>query len=86
MIGYFPTYSLGNVYAAQLFAAAERGVGPLEQMFASGDFATLREWLRLHVHRHGQRYTAAAIVERVAGAPPDAAAMIDNSALRYAGA
>ena len=36
LIGYFPTYSLGNVYAAQLFAAAERAIGPLEESFARG--------------------------------------------------
>ena len=57
LIGYFPTYTLGNVYAAQLFAAAERAVGPLDEAFAAGDFRTLRGWLGEHVHRHGQRYT-----------------------------
>ena len=70
LIGYFPTYTLGNVYAAQLFAAAERAVGPLDEAFASGDFRTLSRWLGEHVYRHGQRYTAAAIIERATGARP----------------
>lgn len=83
LIGYFPTYSLGNVYAAQLFAAAERDVGPLEDAFARGDFSGLRVWLRDNVHRHGMRYRAAAIVERAAGNAPDPSALIDSLSSRY---
>ena len=41
-IGYFPTYSLGNLYAAQLFATAHRDLGDLDQQFASGQFDSLR--------------------------------------------
>ena len=83
LIGYFPTYSLGNVYAAQLFAQAERDVGPLEDAFARGDFGGLRGWLRENVHRHGMRYRAAAIVERATGSLPDPSALIDSLASRY---
>jgi carboxypeptidase Taq len=64
LIGYFPTYTLGNMYAAQLFAAAERAVGPLDDAFAAGDFRTLRDWLGEHVHQHGRRYAAEALIER----------------------
>jgi carboxypeptidase Taq len=74
---------LGNVYAAQLFAAAERAVGPLEEAFAAGDFQTLRTWLGEHVHRHGQRYSVAAIIERATGSPPDPAALIQSLTNRY---
>ena len=83
LIGYFPTYSLGNMYAAQLFTAAERDVGPLEEAFARGDFSGLCEWLRENVHRHGMRYRAAAIVERATGSPPDPSALIDSLSSRY---
>jgi carboxypeptidase Taq len=83
LIGYFPTYTLGNVYAAQLFAAAERAVGPLDEAFAAGDFRTLRQWLGEHVHRHGQRFTAAAIVERASGSAPDPSALIASLSERY---
>lgn len=83
LIGYFPTYTLGNVYAAQLFAAAERAVGPLEDAFAGGDFRTLRGWLGEHVHRHGQRYTVAATIERVTGNAPDPSALIESLNHRY---
>jgi carboxypeptidase Taq len=71
LMGYFPTYTLGNLYAAQLFAAARAQLGDLDVQFARGDFATLLGWLREHVHRHGQRYTPKQLVERATGAPPD---------------
>ncbi|MFL5617601.1 MAG: carboxypeptidase M32 [Gemmatimonadaceae bacterium] len=83
LIGYFPTYTLGNVYAAQLFAAAERAVGPLDESFARGDFAPLREWLRQHVHRHGMRWPAAALVEQATGEGPDPAYLVESLTRRY---
>jgi len=83
LIGYFPTYTLGNVYAAQLFDAAERRLGPLEEGFAAGDFATLRGWLGEHVHRHGKRYTVTSLMERATGSPPDPSALIASLTRRY---
>jgi carboxypeptidase Taq len=86
LIGYFPTYTLGNVYAAQLFDAAERAVGPLEDAFAAGDFRSLRDWLGEHVHRHGQRYAVASIIERATGSAPDPSALIASLSRRYGSA
>jgi carboxypeptidase Taq len=83
LIGYFPTYTLGNVYAAQLFDAAERAVGPLDDAFAAGDFTTLRDWLGEHVHRHGQRYAVSTLIERATGSPPDPSALIASLSRRY---
>jgi carboxypeptidase Taq len=83
LIGYFPTYALGNVYAAQLVAAAERDLGDLDAQFARGDFGGLLGWLRDRVHRHGQRFTAARLVERATGAPPDSRALIASLRTRY---
>jgi carboxypeptidase Taq len=83
LIGYFPTYTLGNVYAAQLYAAAEEQVGPLEEAFERGDFTTLREWLRENIHRQGQRYRSPELIERATGRPPDPSAMIDSLTRRY---
>ena len=82
LIGYFPTYTLGNVYAAQLFDAAERTLGPLDDAFAAGDFRTLREWLGEHVHQHGQRYRSETLIERVTGRAPAPAARIASRARR----
>jgi len=83
LIGYFPTYTLGNVYAAQFFLAAEREVGTLDDTFAAGDFRTLRDWLGEHVYRHGQRFPSATIVERATGSAPDPSALIESLSRRY---
>jgi len=62
--GYFPTYSLGNVIAGQLWRAAEADLGDLEARIADGDLASLGEWLREHVHRYGRRLSPAEILGR----------------------
>lgn len=67
--GYFPTYTLGNLYAAQFYAAADRAIPDLAGHIRSGNFAPLRDWLRTNVHHHGQRYRAAELVERITGGP-----------------
>ncbi|MGD8450363.1 MAG: carboxypeptidase M32 [Phycisphaerae bacterium] len=67
--GYFPTYQLGNLYAAQFFAAARRALPDLDQQLARGELLSLREWLQENIHRHGQRYRAGELVERVTGQP-----------------
>ena len=67
--GYFPTYTLGNLYAAQFFEAAQQDIGPLDAQFAVGDFAPLLAWLREKIHRHGQCYGAGELIERVSGRP-----------------
>jgi carboxypeptidase Taq len=83
LIGYFPTYTLGNIYAAQLFAAAEQELGSLDDAFAAGDFPLLRRWLGEHVHRHGQRFAVPELIERVTGRPPDPSALIASLRTRY---
>jgi carboxypeptidase Taq len=69
LIGYFPTYTLGNLFAAQLFAKATEDLGDLSEAFADGDFGPVLEWLRAHVYRHGSRYPALQLIERVTGTP-----------------
>jgi len=70
MVGYFPTYALGNVYAAQLFEAAERDLGELEPAFAAGEFAPLLRWLNEKVHRRGRLHEPRRLLEGITGAPP----------------
>ncbi len=69
MFGYFPTYTLGTMAAAQLFAAAERDLGDLEAAFAAGKFSALLAWMRRNVHAHASRYPAPELVERATGKP-----------------
>jgi carboxypeptidase Taq len=77
--GYFPTYSLGNIIAAQLWDAAGSDIDDLPARIGEGDFASLGDWLRDRVHRHGRRLSAAEILgarwlrrahRRAAPAPP----------------
>jgi carboxypeptidase Taq len=84
LIGYFPTYTLGNLYAAQLFAQAETELAGLDQAFARGDFRGLLEWLRAKVHRQGQRYRPAALIERITGTKPDHRPLIEALRRKYA--
>ncbi len=83
LIGYFPTYALGNMYAAQIFAAAERDLGALDDAFAAGEFLPLRRWLAEKIHRHGMRYRSSELVERVTGTAPDPSALIESLSRRY---
>jgi carboxypeptidase Taq len=69
LIGYFPTYSLGNLYAAQFFEQADRDLGGLAGAFARGEFDPLKSWLNEMIHRRGQCHTAAQLVQLVTGRP-----------------
>lgn len=73
-IGYFPTYSLGSMLAAQLFDTYERAHADVQADIERGDFAPLLSWLRETVHVHGKRYTTPDLVARATGKPlsPDA--------------
>ena len=61
-IGYFPTYTLGNLYGAQMIAQIERDVPQLWDQVREGDFRALLGWLREHVHRVGRRKSAVELV------------------------
>jgi carboxypeptidase Taq len=68
LIGYFPTYTLGNLIAAQLYARAEAELPALDAAIVRGDFTGLLGWLRDRVYRHGSRYPAGRLVEVTTGA------------------
>jgi carboxypeptidase Taq len=80
MFGYFPTYTLGNLIAAQLFAAAP----DIDDELARGSIASLTAWLCEHVHRHGGLHSSAAIVERATGRPLSIDAHLAHLEARYA--
>ncbi len=68
-LGYFPTYALGNLIGGQLWQQAHSDLPELDAHIASGELAPLREWLREHVHRHGAKFSATELLDRVAGGP-----------------
>jgi carboxypeptidase Taq len=67
--GYFPTYTLGNLYSAQFFDAASREAGPFDAKFEKGDFSPLKKWLNEKIHSQGQKYRAGELCEKVTGKP-----------------
>jgi carboxypeptidase Taq len=68
-IGYFPTYTLGNLYAAQFMEAARRDLGYLDADSRRGEFGRLKRWLNEKVHQPGQRWRAGELCRRVTGEP-----------------
>ncbi len=66
-MGYFPTYTLGNLYAAQMFEQIERDIPALWSQIESGEFSGLLGWLREHIHQHGRRFTAPELIHKVTG-------------------
>jgi carboxypeptidase Taq len=77
MIGYFPTYTLGNLYAAQFFAQAREELGDLDAQFAAGEFSPLRNWLAGKIYHQGMRCRAGELVEQVTGKPLSHAPLVD---------
>jgi carboxypeptidase Taq len=65
--GYFPTYSLGSVLAAQLYASADEEIEQLDEQVRNGDFDELHQWLTDTVHRHGCRYETDDLVREATG-------------------
>ena len=77
IFGYFPTYALGNLYAAQFFEAARRALPDLDDQIARGEMLPLLAWLRENIHRHGMRYRADELVKLVSGRPLSAQPFVD---------
>ncbi len=63
--GYFPTYSLGNLYACQFLEAARSALPELDSQVENGDLAPLASWLHTNIHRHDRIYTADQLVKKV---------------------
>lgn len=87
--GYFPTYTLGALAAAQLFQAAERDIGrdALAASLAKGAYRPLTEWMNAHVHTAGRLHASSdALLQEATGAPLSSAAFERHIRSRYLGA
>lgn len=67
--GYFPTYTLGNLYAAQFFNQAKQALPQLEFQISKGELAPLRSWLKTEIHQHGSIYWPDDLSKQVTGNP-----------------
>jgi len=65
--GYFPTYTLGALYAAQFFAKAKEQIPSLSNQISKGRFTKLLEWLRDNIHQKGSLYTSDELIKKVTG-------------------
>jgi carboxypeptidase Taq len=83
LIGYFPTYSLGAMAAAQLMAAARAAAPDLDEAFAKGDLSPLLTWLRTNVHGHGSRLGFNELLTRATGEPLNPKAFETHLSKRY---
>ena len=84
IFGYFPTYSLGNVIAGQLWELAGAELPDLEAQIGRGELEPLRDWLRGRVHTHGAKFEPAELIERVTGGPLDPAPLVGQLEAKYA--
>jgi len=69
LVGYFPTYCLGNLYCAQLWEQIGKDIPDLRERIGHGDFAPLKDWLNKNVHAPGRQYPAKELCRRVTGEP-----------------
>lgn len=83
--GYFPTYAIGNIISAQLYAALKKEVGKavFEQELHKGNFLMIQDWLREKIHRHGRLYKTPDLVHKATGQPLSAAPFMDEVKKRY---
>ena len=81
--GYFPTYTLGALIAAQLFEAARRDIPDVMQAIAAGDFSPLLGWLRERIHSKGSLLSTAELVEQITGRPLGTASFERHLRNRY---
>ena len=81
--GYFPSYSLGNMYAAQIMDAMRRALPDLDGLIREGRFGPIREWLTEKIYRHGKMLTPAEAIRSAAGADLDPAYLTDYLTEKY---
>lgn len=83
--GYFPTYSLGSLYAAQMMAAAERDLAGLKGNIQRGEFAPLKTWLNEKIHHPGRLYSAEELCTAVTGEPLNVDYFVDYAWAKFGG-
>ena len=70
-IGYFPTYTIGNIVASQLYDKMKKDMPDIEKDIYSGKFIEILSWLRKNIHQHGRKFTLNELVTRITGSELD---------------
>lgn len=82
-MGYFPTYALGNLYAAQFFEKFAHDHPDWESQLSQGNLAFIRDWLKTHIHQYGRQYTPHGLIEKVTGKPLSEKPYLDYLNAKY---
>ena len=81
--GYFPTYTLGNIYSAMIFQAALQDMPGLKEGFRKGEFTRLKKWLTQKIYSQGQRYRSRELIRHVTGKRPGCECFLDYLRTKY---
>lgn len=81
--GYFPTYAMGNLYAAQFFAAAKEQSPAIAAELEAGKVNALLSWLRENIHQHGRKFKPDELVKRVTGQPLSHTAFVEYATDKF---
>ena len=81
--GYFPTYSLGNLIAAEVWEGAREALPDLDEELARGELSPLRDHLRERIHRHGSKLEPRELVERLTGGPLTVAPLVGHLGRKF---
>ncbi len=84
-LGYFPTYALGNLYAAQFWMQAQKDLPGIYEDFARGEFKRLLEWLSVNIHKQGFRYYSNDLCKKITGEPLSHKPLLDYLYDKYEG-
>ena len=82
--GVFQGYTIGNILSAQLFAAAQKDLPQLSDSIRRGEFSSLREWLKTHLHQHGRKYEGPDLIKRATGQTLDSSYYLNYLEKKYA--
>ncbi len=82
-IGYFPTYSMGNLIGAQIWKCLQRDLVDTDSLVAAGDFGPILGWLKENIYQHGKRFSPTELVTRVTGRPMEATDWLQYATTKY---
>ena len=83
LIGYFPTYALGNLVSVQFYQQAQKAIPSIIGELEEGEFSNLLDWLRKHVHQHGRKFMPEELVKKETGEPISAGPFIQYLKTKY---
>ena len=83
--GYFATYSLGSIIAAQLYASIEKENGSVNREIAKGNTTAILNWLRQNIHQYGRQYTSGQLCKNITGEPLNSKYFIDYATKKFTG-